>query len=224
MRMGGSAISASSSPYWRRLSWRWRANQTRHGDPSDAFVTEGRDRERRRDGHMDQQRRDPQRRASMTGRSMSRPTRVASLCRRRVTTFPTVGTFRYFCECPRPEHVRHRHRAGSRAAPRLDPVAAAGAAARASPSAPTRSHPDLKLSGQRRQDVLARRAVLVTVAVNEASAVSAKGTVSVPGQSKVFRLRKASRDLKAGAKATLKLKLPSRHRVRSGARSRGGPS
>ena len=55
--------------------------------------------------------------------------------------------------------------------------------------------------------MLRRRAVLVAVEVNEASTVVAKGTVAVPGASKVFRLRKASRQLAAGAKATLKLKL-----------------
>ena len=65
----------------------------------------------------------------------------------------------------------------------------------------------MTLSGRTTQKVLTQRAVLVAVAVNEASSVAAKGTVSVPGSSKVFRLRKASKQLAAGAKATLKLKL-----------------
>jgi hypothetical protein len=68
--------------------------------------------------------------------------------------------------------------------------------------------PALKLSGRTKQKVLRRRAVLVRVEVNEASTVAATGTVSVPGAGKVFRLKRASRQLAAGAKVTLKLKLP----------------
>ena len=124
-------------------------------------------------------------------------------------TFSTAGSFGYYCAF----HGQSMsgtvavQAAGTGPAP---PPGGGGGGGRGTgqPVAADKVAPGVKLSGQRRQDVLARRAVLVTVAVNEAAAVSAKGTVSVPGQSKVFRLRKASRDLKAGAKATLKLKLP----------------
>ena len=120
-------------------------------------------------------------------------------------TFDAAGTFSYVCQ------VHPLDMTGTvivQAAGTGPPPPGGGGGGPGQPVTADKVAPGVKLSGQRRQDVLARRAVLVTVAVNEASAVSAKGTVSVPGQSKVFRLRKASRDLKAGAKATLKLKLP----------------
>jgi plastocyanin len=120
-------------------------------------------------------------------------------------TFSTVGTFRYVCEA---HDVSDNMTGTVRVLAAGAPPGPGPGAGLPPPVAADKVAPGLKLGGKRRQDVLGRRAVLVTVAVNEASAVSAKGTVSVPGASKVFRLRKASRQLEAGAKATLKLKLP----------------
>ena len=77
-----------------------------------------------------------------------------------------------------------------------------------SPVSADKTQPTLKLGGQAKQRVLRKRAVVVAVEVNEASAVVATGTVAVPGASKVIRLRKASKQLAAGAQAKLKLKLP----------------
>ena len=121
-------------------------------------------------------------------------------------TFNSVGTFRYVCEA----HEVSDNMTGTVTvlASGAPPGPGPGPGGGGPPVTADKIAPGLKLSGRRRQNALGRRAVLVTVAVNEASAVSAKGTVSVPGASKVFRLRKATRDLKAGAKATLKLKLP----------------
>ena len=124
-----------------------------------------------------------------------------------VRTFSAPGTFRYVCDAHAGQGMTGNVTVVSSGA--LPPLPGPGSGpAGGQPVNADKVAPGLTLSGQRRQDVLARRAVLVTVAVNEASAVSAKGTVSVPGQSRVFRLRKATRDLTAGAKATLRLKLP----------------
>ena len=120
-------------------------------------------------------------------------------------TFSTVGSFRYICDAHAPDM------SGTvtvQAAGGTGPGPGPGGGGGPLPVGADKVAPGLKLSGKKSQDALGRRAVLVTVAVNEASTVSAKGTVSVPGTSKVFRLRKASRRLAAGAKATLKLTLP----------------
>jgi plastocyanin len=106
-------------------------------------------------------------------------------------TFGSLGSFRYYCDA-HPEQMvgTVTVQGGGPAPPGTDKVA-----------------PSVKLSGKRSQAVLRRRAVVVTVAVNEAATVSAKGNVSVPGAAKVFRLKRATRKLAAGAKAQLRLKL-----------------
>jgi plastocyanin len=114
-------------------------------------------------------------------------------------TFPSVGTFMYLCQ------VHPSEMTGTVT------VQAPGGTPGPGPPPPVtadRVPPAVKLSGRTKQRVLRRRAVLVGVEVNEASTVAATGTVSVPGAGKVFRLKKASKQLAAGAKATLKLKLP----------------
>jgi plastocyanin len=117
-------------------------------------------------------------------------------------TFTAVGTFRYECEAHAPNMAGTVTVQAAGSTP--------GGGPGPGPSQPVGADkiaPSLKLGGQAKQRVLRRRAVLVAVEVNEASTVSAKGTVSVPGKSKVFRLKKASKQLAAGAKATLALKL-----------------
>jgi plastocyanin len=105
-------------------------------------------------------------------------------------TFNSVGSFRYICDNHSEQMVGTVN------------VQSGG------PGQPDKVAPTVKLSGKTRQDVLGRRAVLVTVAVDESATVSAKGSVSVPGAAKVFRLKGVSRQLAAGAKKQLKLKLP----------------
>ncbi len=120
-------------------------------------------------------------------------------------TFNTVGTFRYICEA----HVTSDNMTGTVTV--LSYGAPPGPGPGPGPPQPVAADkvkPTLKLSGRRKQRALRRRAVLVAVEVNEASTVVAAGTVSVPGAGKVIRLKKASKRLAAGAKATLKLKLP----------------
>ena len=115
--------------------------------------------------------------------------------------FNTVGTFRYICEA----HDVSDNMIGTVT------VQAPGGTPGPGPPPPVGADkiaPALKLGGRTKQKVLRQRAVLVRVEVNEASTVAARGTVSVPGAGKVFRLKKASKQLAAGAKATLKLKLP----------------
>ena len=63
-------------------------------------------------------------------------------------------------------------------------------------------------SAKKAQNLLKQKAVLVGVGCGaEACTVSAKGTLSVPGASKVYRLKGAKRSLAAGKRVTLKLKL-----------------
>lgn len=122
-------------------------------------------------------------------------------------TFTLVGTSRYYCEA---------HGApGGQGMSGTVTVQAAGAPpgpgpgpGQPAPVSADKTQPTLKLGGQTTQRVLRRRAVLVAVEVNEASTVVARGTVALPGASKVIRLKKASKQLAAGAQAKLKLKLP----------------
>jgi plastocyanin len=114
--------------------------------------------------------------------------------------FPTVGTFSYLCEV----HPSEMTGTVTVQAPGGTPGPGPGPP----PVTADKVKPTLKLSGRTKQKVLRQRAVLVRVEVNEASTVAARGTVSVPGADKVFRLKKASKQLAAGAKTTLKLKLP----------------
>ena len=67
--------------------------------------------------------------------------------------------------------------------------------------------PELTLSGASTQRVLRQRGVIVKVTCDEACTARATGTVSIPGASKVVRLRKATRALAANIKTKLKLKL-----------------
>jgi plastocyanin len=118
-------------------------------------------------------------------------------------TFSAVGTFSYVCQV----HETTDNMTGTVTVP------AAGAPPPPVPGPPGQTviadkvAPAVTLSGRTRQGVLRSRAVFVTVAVNEASTVSARGTISVPGSAKAYRLRKASRKVAAGAKAQLKLRL-----------------
>jgi plastocyanin len=116
-------------------------------------------------------------------------------------TFTTVGSFRYECEAHAPsmDGTVTVQAPGTTPGPGPGPPQPVGA---------DKTPPALKLGGQTKQRVLRRRAVLVAVEVNEASTVVARGTAAVPGAGRVFRLKKASKQLAAGTKATLKLRLP----------------
>jgi plastocyanin len=119
-----------------------------------------------------------------------------------VRTFLSAGTYSYVCEA-------HPEMTGAVAVQASGGTQGPGPGG--GPPAPVsadKTQPSLKLGGKTTQRALRRRAVLVAVEVNEASSVVAKGTVAVPGASKVIRLKQASKQLAAGAKANLKLKLP----------------
>ena len=119
-------------------------------------------------------------------------------------TFYAAGTFSYVCEA-------HSEMTGTVAVQAPGGTPGPGPGPGGGPPLPVSADkikPTLKLGGQTTQKVLRRRAVLVAVEVNEASTVVAAGTVAVPGASKVIRLKKASKQLAAGAQAKLKLKLP----------------
>jgi plastocyanin len=119
-------------------------------------------------------------------------------------TFGAVGSYRYICDAHESQGMTGTVSVVASGAPPPGP----GGGSPPPPVSADKAAPGVKLSGRRRQSAVRQRAVLVRVAVDETSTVSAKGTVSVPGSSKVFRLRNASRKLAAGARATLKLKLP----------------
>ena len=82
------------------------------------------------------------------------------------------------------------------------------------PVAADKTAPALKLGGRGNQKVLRQRSVAVVVEADEASTVVARGTISVPGSGRTIRLRKASKQVAAGAKVKLALRL-SRPKLRS---------
>lgn len=68
--------------------------------------------------------------------------------------------------------------------------------------------PTLTLRGPAKQRALRQRGILVTGTCDRACSLAARGTVNVPGASKVFRLRPARRSLTAAGNARLKLAIP----------------
>lgn len=83
---------------------------------------------------------------------------------------------------------------------------------------PDKRAPALILSGSSRQNVVAKRAVFVTVKSDENGTATGKGTLSVPGASRVFKLKSATKSVTAGRKAKFKLRL-SRKGLRAAKRS-----
>jgi hypothetical protein len=67
--------------------------------------------------------------------------------------------------------------------------------------------PDLTLGGRRTQRVLRRGGVVVTAISDDRARFVASGTVSVPGASKVYRLKNAQRRAGADRRTRLELKL-----------------
>jgi plastocyanin len=132
-------------------------------------------------------------------------------------TFNTPGSFRYYCDV-------HGGPGGMGMSGTVIVEAAGGTppppgkpGPTISPSADT-SAPNLKLAGPARQRVVRQRAVFVFAKVDEASTVTATGSVSVPGISKVLRLKKVTRKLAANVKARLALRL-SKKAVKSAGRA-----
>jgi hypothetical protein len=68
--------------------------------------------------------------------------------------------------------------------------------------------PGLGLSGKAVQKILQQGAVVVLGSCDEACTLIATGTLSVPGASKVYRLRRARRSASAGTRVMLRLKVP----------------
>ena len=76
------------------------------------------------------------------------------------------------------------------------------------PPPPDTTAPPLQLSGATSQKVLRQRGVLLVAASPaEGSTVTAKGKVSIRGSAKGFKLTPVTKQIPAGSKATLKLKL-----------------
>jgi hypothetical protein len=67
--------------------------------------------------------------------------------------------------------------------------------------------PTATLGGPRTQDVVAKRRVVVYVSSNEAARLSASGAISLPGASRVLKLRSAVKSVAAQTRTRLELKL-----------------
>ncbi len=78
--------------------------------------------------------------------------------------------------------------------------------------------PSLVLSSSSSQDVLAKRAVFVTVTSDENGTANGKGNLSIPGASRTFKLRSASKTVTAGGEVKLKLRV-TRKALRAAKRS-----
>jgi plastocyanin len=122
-------------------------------------------------------------------------------------TFTSPGTFRYYCDV----HAPGMSGTVTVEAPGTIP---GPGPAQPQPVAADKTAPALKLGGRSNQKVLRQRSVAVVVEANEASTVVARGTISVPGSSRIIRLKKASRRLVPGAKTKLGLRL-SRAKLRA---------
>lgn len=83
-------------------------------------------------------------------------------------------------------------------------------AAPSAPSAPAVTPPKLTFYGSSSQRVLRQKGVLAGGSCDQACTISAKGTLSVPGASAVYKLTPATKKLAAAGSAKLKLKLPKR--------------
>ena len=123
-------------------------------------------------------------------------------------SFNTPGTFRYYCEAHLADGM-----VGTVTVQAPGTTPGPGPA-QPKPVAADRTPPALKLGGRSNQKVLRQRSVAVVVEADEASTVVARGTISVPGSSRIIRLKKASRRLAPGARARLELRL-SRAKLRT---------
>ena len=77
----------------------------------------------------------------------------------------------------------------------------------ANPSSGDKTAPNATLSGSTKQNLAKQKAVVVSITPNEASALTASGSVSVPGASRSFKLGGASANAAANAKVKLRLKI-----------------
>lgn len=73
--------------------------------------------------------------------------------------------------------------------------------------------PKLTLKGSKRQRVLRQRGLIVRASCDQACTAAANASVSIPGAAKLYKFRKASKSVAAGATATLKLRLASKTRA-----------
>ena len=127
-------------------------------------------------------------------------------------TFSAAGTYRYFCE-------QHGGPGGIGMSGTVVVVPASTTApppGGGSPPADVHrdtSPPRLTLSVPRVQRIVGGRGLVMTVRVSEEATIAASATISLPGASRVFALKKVTRQLAPGVKAKLKLRLPSKARA-----------
>ena len=126
-------------------------------------------------------------------------------------TFSAAGTYRYFCE-------QHGGPGGIGMSGTVVVVPASTTAPPPGGSPPADVHrdtspPRLTLSVPRVQRIVGGRGLVMTVRVNEEATIAASATISLPGASRVFALKKVTRQLAPGVKAKLKLRLPRKARA-----------
>lgn len=134
-------------------------------------------------------------------------------------TFPTAGTYRYYCEAHGgPDGVDMSGTvvvvppSGTTTPP---PGGGGGGPPGSGPPASVHdtSAPALELSVRSAQRIVRRRGLVISVRVDEKATVSAKARITVSGASRVVRLRKATRKLASGVRAKLKLRLSRKNRA-----------
>jgi plastocyanin len=118
-------------------------------------------------------------------------------------TFTSSGTFRYFCEV----HAAPPDNMSGTVTVQAPGTIPGPGPAQPQPVAADKTAPALKLGGRGTQKVLRQRSVAVVVEADEASTVVARGTISVPGSSRIIRLKTASKQVAAGAEVKLQLRL-----------------
>jgi plastocyanin len=137
-------------------------------------------------------------------------------------TFPTTGSFRYYCEL-------HGAQGGSGMAGTVNVVPGAtppGAVPPPGGGPPStladRVAPKLALAAVRSQRVLKQRGLTLTAESDEPATLRVRGSVNVPGAGKTLRFRSVKAHLAAGVERRVKLRL-SRKELRSvrGALRRG---
>jgi plastocyanin len=132
-------------------------------------------------------------------------------------TFTAAGTYGYYCEVHRNDGMTGTvvvTAPGSTTTP--PPGGGGGGGPPGSGPPPTvhdTSKPKLKLSVRSVQRILRHRGLVISVRVDEKSTVTAKARITVPGASRVLKLRKATRKLAPGVRAKLKLRLSRKNRA-----------
>jgi plastocyanin len=129
-------------------------------------------------------------------------------------TFTTAGTYGYYCEVHQSEGMTGTVVVNPPSGTTTPPPGGGGPPPGPPPGTVVdKSAPSLSLSVRSAQRILRRRALVISVRVDEQATVTAKARITVPGASRVLKLRKATRKLAPGVRAKLKLRLSRKKRA-----------